>query len=404
MREVNPHAEPRLADRVVEGYAEGMDFVRSLDVHTAEPVTVLGYGRGSLTDMANYLLACERLIRDRGELLVSASAERLIVDEGAVAGAELRTATGETREIRAAFTLLATGGFGGDPDLRAELIGPAARDLPLRANVHSVGDGLRLGRSAGAAVGPPNAGFYGHLIPSHVVYDDPYEFTDLTFYHSEHGLLINLDGRRFCDETVGDHLNTLHVLDQPEARALMITDQRVHDQWMLAPYVEGVEPLDKFQLAYKRGAYAAIAEDVDEFEYLPEEWGYPGEAVRDSVHAFNRQCAAGEPSPPRALDAAAARGPAVLRHRGHPGDHRDLDRPPDRRARPRAGWGGAPDRRPARRGIGCRRRVRSRVRRRPGERAGVRPRGGRDRPRRNGRDARGLSARTFRRARSAPRC
>ncbi len=304
MREVNPHAEPRLADRVVEGYAEGMDFVRSLDVHTAEPVTVLGYGRGSLTDMANYLLACERLIRDRGELLVSASAERLIVEEGAVAGAELRTATGETREIRAAFTLLATGGFGGDPDLRAELIGPAARDLPLRANVHSVGDGLRLGRSAGAAVGPPNAGFYGHLIPSHVVYDDPYEFTDLTFYHSEHGLLINLDGRRFCDETVGDHLNTLHVLDQPEARALMITDQRVHDQWMLAPYVEGVEPLDKFQLAYKRGAYAAIAEDVDEFEYLPEEWGYPGEAVRDSVHEFNRQCEAGEPSPPRALDAA----------------------------------------------------------------------------------------------------
>ena len=295
--------------------------------------------------MANYLLACERLVRDRGELLVGASAERLIVDEGAVAGAELRTATGETREIRAAYTLLATGGFGGDPGLRAELIGPAARDLPLRANVHSVGDGLRLGRSVGAAVGPPNAGFYGHLIPSHVVYDDPYEFTDLTFYHSEHGLLINLDGRRFCDETVGDHLNTLHVLDQPEARALMITDQRVHDQWMLAPYVEGVEPLDKFQLAYKRGAYAAVAEDVDEFEYLPEEWGYPGEAVRDAVHAFNRQCAAGEPSPPRALDAVPLLDPPYYVIEVDPGDHRHLDRPPDRRARPRARRGRAPDRR-----------------------------------------------------------
>src|SRR3954471_16515396 len=70
MREVNPDAEPRLADRVVEKYAEGMDFVRSLDVHVAEPVTVLGYGRGSATDMANYLLACERIVRERGELIV----------------------------------------------------------------------------------------------------------------------------------------------------------------------------------------------------------------------------------------------------------------------------------------------------------------------------------------------
>ena len=87
-------------------------------------------------------------------------------------------------------------------------------------------------------------------------------------------MLLNLGGQRFCDETIGDHLSTLHVLDQPEARALLITDQRVHEQWMLAPYVEGVEPIDKFQLAYKRGARAAIAEDIEEFEYLPEEWGY----------------------------------------------------------------------------------------------------------------------------------
>ena len=40
------------------------------------------------------------------------------------------------------------------------------------------------------------------------------------------------------------------MLDQPEARALLVYDQRVHDEWMMAPYVEGVEPLDKFQLAY----------------------------------------------------------------------------------------------------------------------------------------------------------
>jgi succinate dehydrogenase/fumarate reductase flavoprotein subunit len=304
MREVNPEADPALADRVVEQYDEALEWVRSLGVTVADPVTVLGYGRGCATDMANYLLGCERLVKDRGELLVGASAQRLLVEDGAVVGAEITTGSGDTRVIRARSTLLATGGFGGDPGLRAEHIHPLAKDLPLRANPQSVGDGLRLGVSAGAAFGPPNAGFYGHLIPSKVAYNNPYEFTDLTFYHSEHGVLLNLEGKRFCDETIGDHLNTLYVLEQPQARALLVYDQRVHDEWMMAPYVEGVEPLDKFQLAYKRGARAAVADDIEELEALPDEWGYPGIASRDTLLEFNRQCEAGTPVPGRKLDAA----------------------------------------------------------------------------------------------------
>ena len=94
------------------------------------------------------------------------------------------------------------------------------------------------------------------------------------------------------------------MLDQPEARALLVYDQRVHDEWMMAPYVEGVEPLDKFQLAYRRSARAAVADEIEEFEALPEEWGYPGEASRDTLLEFNRQCEAGTPTPGRKLDAA----------------------------------------------------------------------------------------------------
>src|SRR3954447_7088143 len=105
MRRVNPDADPDLADLVVEKYAEGLDFVRSLDVHVAEPVTVLGYGRGCATDMANYLLACERLVRDRGEVVLGATVPRLLVEDGAVVGAEVETSAGGRREIRATHTL-----------------------------------------------------------------------------------------------------------------------------------------------------------------------------------------------------------------------------------------------------------------------------------------------------------
>jgi succinate dehydrogenase/fumarate reductase flavoprotein subunit len=305
MRSVNPDADPTLSSRLVTGYDDAIDWLRSLGVEIGTAVTVVGYGRGRAVDMANFLLACERTLREAGgcDVLLATRTERLLLEDGRVSGARVIDGAGDVREIRARSTLLATGGFGGDPELRAELIHPQARDMTLRANGGSVGDGLRLGRAVGAAFGPRNAGFYGHLIPSHVAYTNPYEFATLTFYHSEHGVLLNLEGRRFCDETIADHVSPMRLLEQPEARALLICDQHVHDHWMMRPYVEGVEPVDKFRLAYRRGARCAVAEDLDEFAELPDEWGYPGLAVLRSLRDFNEQCELGQPRPARANDA-----------------------------------------------------------------------------------------------------
>ena len=69
---------------------------------SADPIPVLGYSRGCRTDMANYLLACERLVREHGELLTNATAERLLIEDGAVTGAVIRTAGGRAhRSTRA---------------------------------------------------------------------------------------------------------------------------------------------------------------------------------------------------------------------------------------------------------------------------------------------------------------
>lgn len=301
MREVNPDGDPELAEVVTEGIGDGLDWIRSLGVQVAAPVVVLGYGRGCQTDLVSYITACLSILRRDATVLTSATTTGLISDAEGVHGAIINV-DGREIEIRSRATLLATGGFGGSPELRAQRIRPLARDLPLRANPHSVGDGLMLGLAAGAAFVGENAGFYGHLVPSHVGYGTPHEFVSLTFYHSEHGILLNLGGERFCDETLGDHLSTLAVLDQPEARALLICDERVHQQWMLTPYVEGAETQDKFRLAYTRGARAAIAEDIDELEALPPEWGYDGEASRRALADFNAEAAAGQCRPARRLD------------------------------------------------------------------------------------------------------
>jgi succinate dehydrogenase/fumarate reductase flavoprotein subunit len=311
MREVNPGGDPTLAERLIDGFPEAVEWVASLGVDIKEPVTVLGYGRGRQTDMPQLLAVCERIVRDCDgcEIVLGALTDELLVRDGRVRGALIVGPDGEQRSITSQFTLLATGGFGGDPELRERLIHPLARDLPLRANAYSAGDGLRLGLAAGAAFGRDDAGFYGHLVPSGVAGADVHELWELTFYHSEHGVLLNLGGRRFVDETIADHLNALAVLEQPQARALLVCDQRVHEQYMNRPYVEGVEPVDPFKLAYRRGARCAVAEDLEEFEFLPEEWGYPGPRVRQSLEAFNDACTRGALEPARSRDAAPLRDP-----------------------------------------------------------------------------------------------
>jgi succinate dehydrogenase/fumarate reductase flavoprotein subunit len=207
--------------------------------------------------------------------------------------------------------VLATGGFQGDPELRTELIHPQAHDLPLRSNPYSRGDGLRLGRAAGAAFGPENAGFYGHLMASGVQLREDDDLPALTLYYSEHTVLLNLRAERFYDETIGDHLTTMALLEQPEARGLLISDERVREQWILRPYVEGVMAVDTFDVVYKRGARAAVAEDIDELRYLPEEWGYDGEAVRQALVDFNRTVADGTVDPPRRYDATPINQPPI---------------------------------------------------------------------------------------------
>ena len=311
LRSQVPEGDAHLGERLIEDFEPAVDWVRSLDVECQPAVEVLRFGRGHQTALLNYLRACELIIREdpRSEIVLPGTARRLLVEDGEVLGAEVATPSGEARTVYAAATVLATGGFQADPDLRASLIHPQARDIPLRGNWYSSGDGLRLGSEAGAAFGADDAGFYGHLMPSGVRFAENDDFVGLSLYYSEHSLLLNLDCRRFVDETVGDHLNTMALLEQPEARGLIVSDSRVRDEWILRPYVEGVRPVDTFDLCYRRGARCAVAADLDELTLMPPEWGYDGTAVRHALVDFNRRCEDGSHDPTRRFDAVPIQDP-----------------------------------------------------------------------------------------------
>ena len=306
MDRVNPGGDDALKHALVDRFASGVDWIRSTGVDVMDPVPILGFGRGHQFDTNQYVDLCRRIVTDSGgEVRLETRTRRLLVEDGRVVGAEVESPDGRAEEVRAAWTLLATGGFQADPDLLVENVHPHAPRMQLRSNPHSDGAGYRLATEAGAATGAEDPGFYGHLVPTGVPFADPADFVDLSLYYSEHALLFNLRNERFTDETLGDHLTTMALLDQPESRGLLVADARVHRDWIVGSYVEGAVAVDKFAVAHRRGGRCGLAESLEELDYLPEEWGYDGSAIRASIEQYNKAAGSGAVEPPRALDPLA---------------------------------------------------------------------------------------------------
>ncbi len=300
-----PLGDPELGRTLVAGVGAAVEWIRSLGVPCGEAIDMMRFGRGTPVDMPAYVHACEAAIRSsaNGDILTSVETGRLLLEDGRVAGAEIRLPGGSTQALRARSTLLATGGYQNDRALAAELIHPNAAAIPRRTQRNSVGDGLRLGRAVGGQFGKPGAGFYGHLIPYPVELADPSDFVSM--YYSEHGLLLNQAGLRFMDETVGDHLNAQTVLEQPRGRALLVADERVRREHILQPYQPGQPAVDKLAEAEKRGGHYAAAANVESLAAIAQRWGYDGPVVVEAVRSFNQTAAAGPArlSPARRFDA-----------------------------------------------------------------------------------------------------
>jgi succinate dehydrogenase/fumarate reductase flavoprotein subunit len=303
LQALDPGGDPELGRALVDGFADGIEWIRSIGVDVGPERPILWYGRGHALDTNAYIRTCERILQAAGaEILTGAETRTLIAGDGTVRGAEVLLADGTLRRIEARSTALMTGGYQADPELRAKYIHPQARGLALRSNPFSAGDGLRLGLSVGGVFGKPGAGFYGHLMPAEVPLTDPTLYHELTLFYSEHALLFNVKGERFTDETQADHLTAMALVSQPQARGLLIGDAVTYRDWIAtSAYVEGVT--NTFDACRRRRARCAVANDVDEFEFIPDEWGYPGAKIRDAIKDFNATSRRGSTvSPSRQFD------------------------------------------------------------------------------------------------------
>lgn len=95
----------------MDRFPEGVAWIRSLGVDAKNAQRVLSFGRGHQFDTHQYVDTCRRVIHEgAGALLLETCTERLVVEDGAVTGAELRLADGARMRVSAgAFSSLTPG-------------------------------------------------------------------------------------------------------------------------------------------------------------------------------------------------------------------------------------------------------------------------------------------------------
>lgn len=184
-------------------------------------------------------------------LAVGNAVEALIVENGQVKGARIKTAEGVS-EIRAGKTILAVNGFAGDPELVKRFCPEIAGAQYFGAR-GSTGEAIRWGDAVGADFANM-AAYQGYAA---VAYPHGSLLSWTTI--EKGGILVNSSGHRFGDESTGYSGYARIVLSQGEF-AYAIFDQKIFD---IAALEEEFMELVKFGGVKKADTVEAAAALMD---------------------------------------------------------------------------------------------------------------------------------------------
>ena len=223
-------AAPHLVAAYAQAIADAIDSLQSrhglpfelLDGflypgHTAQRMHALPQRTG-----AALMAALEAAAASTGAVTLTQALVRELwcTEEGRVLGVGFQRPDGRTELLACRVLLLACNGFGGNPDLVAELL-PAMKDAVFAGHTGNDGSAIAWGRALGAALADLG-GCQGHgswAVPQGAL---------ITWaLMMEGGVQVNAQGQRFHDETAGYSEASLQVLAQPGGVAWDVFDDRL---------------------------------------------------------------------------------------------------------------------------------------------------------------------------------
>ena len=313
----HPLPDPELIAHFAQGVPPAIAWLKSFGLRFGpQPIYLLTQSTTRIAAQGGGLALIERLMKEARALGADVRFRTTAVDlvrdaDGRIGGVKVVGPDGKRSEISAHATLLASGGYEGNPEMMTHYLGTRATYIrPVaRGGYYNKGEGIRMALAAGAAPAGDFGSYHAEPVdprsrqPEAVVHIYPY------------GVLVNNLGLRFVNEGPGmvdawyDPI-TRTIADQPEGICWVIFDAKVEEipRWKTSIRSE-VPPHEAATL-----------------EALVAQLGLP-KAALETLDAFNRACPpeSGE-FKPFELDGRATRG--VSPEKSH--WCRPIERPPFR--------------------------------------------------------------------------
>ena len=234
----------------------------------------------------------ERAVELGVNIMLETPATKLITEDGVVKGAYATDANGEEYEIRSKAVIIASGGFGDNPEMIKEFTGLTwGEDLFSFRIPGNTGDGLRMAWEAGAARG-------------HASMDLMYQIpNNLEHFHLEGAfrqpiLWVNKLGERFMPEdciantcTTGNAINR-----QPGHTAFAIIDAKLVKYYKKHGVdifgIQGPDVFDFFDQEAEdaiNAGYKYFAK-ADSIEELCEKMGIDKDGLTETLEVYNEDC------------------------------------------------------------------------------------------------------------------
>jgi fumarate reductase flavoprotein subunit len=172
--------------------------------------------------------------------------------------------------------ILASGGFGASPELLSQYI-PKAVDIPFPGHYGSTGDGIKIGLAAGAAT--ENMGAF----QPYPAYVGPGKRAVSPEVALSGGIMVDVGGKRFVDETKYPGGLGTKMLDLPGKQAYEIFDERIYQLHANIPGQRNLANL--FDLGILKKAQTA--------EDLAGKLAIDAGGLKETIREYNRAASGG---------------------------------------------------------------------------------------------------------------
>ena len=238
----------------------------------------------------------ERAVELGVEFMFETPVYKIIMEDGKAAGVMAKNINGEETEARAKAVIIATGGFGENPEMIKELTGYEFGKTIFNFAIPGMrGDGLKMAWEAGAGKTKPSMELM-YQLPDNM----NHFILDVAF--RQPCLWVNRNGQRFMPEDqIGNTTFTGNAItSQPGMVAYSIFDSRLLKKYKkkgpdMISHVHPHDLYDHFDEQWERdleAGYEPIAQ-ADTIEELAEKAGIDVAGLVAQVEHYNEMCEAG---------------------------------------------------------------------------------------------------------------